>query len=1115
MTSRARRWWWLLALIPLAVGAARLRFEAEVLDLLPGTLPVVEGLKLYQTHFANARELIVTLEAADPAVAETAAQALATRWREQPRLVADVMWQPPWLEHPEQATELLAHLWLNQPPAHLAELTNRLAPARLGDVLEATRAELATTMSPTDIARLSYDPFGFTRLPDAAGFGGPGLGPDAAAFASPDGRFRMLFLEAATDLPGYRDCARWLAEVRAVAEGVRPTLAGPVTIRYTGRPAFVAEIAGGMERDITGSIAGTSIIIALLFWAAHRRWKPMLWLLTLLAVILAGTLALGGLIFGGVNVVSLGFAAILLGLAVDYAVVHYQEALAHPTLSIPQVRRAIAPSISWAAITTIAAFLVLNGGGLPGLAQLGTLVGVGVALAALVMIFAFLPPLFPERRAGAAGGKPAVSATAVVPSTPAPVPANRQRAVTVATIALLAVAAFALVSGGPRIDASAKALEPRDSEAYAALAAVQRQLLGPQEPLWLILAGADEREVAQRLARVRPVLAAAVAAGELASFTSPEPLWPNPDHQVVNRARAAALVDRRAEFEAAATAHGFAADALGLTTGLLDQWRDLAAGTQTAWPTNRLSRWITGRLMVRGTNGTHYALALLHPAPGRPRTLAAFPTLDAGLPRDGVWLSGWELLGDVVWRTVRAHLPWVVLPMVALVLASLAFAFRRPFEILLGLAVLALSGLLLLAVMRLAGWSWNLLNLMAVPLILGTGVDYSLFMQLALRRHHGDLAVAHRSVGRALLLCGATAVAGFGSLAWSSNLGMASLGRVCAIGIAGNMLIAVYLLPVWWRRAQPRITTPDSTKASAGPSTAYRAEVWRAGLALVRWLPASLEHALAHAAAWLYCVSRPARVEIVAANLRPVFAGDERAARRAARRLFDQFALKVVDLWRYESGAPVRERLAEWTGWDHFNAARAGGRGLLLVTPHLGNWEYGGPYLADQGIKLLVLTQPEPGEAFTELRRASRARWGIETLVVRADPFAFLDVIKRLQDGAVVALLIDRPPPPTAVPVELFGQTFAASAAAAELARATGCALLPVYVVRGDAGYSAHVLPEVRYDRAALGNREARRELTQQILRVFEPVIRQYPDQWFHFVPLWPEARPADTASRG
>jgi predicted RND superfamily exporter protein len=101
-----------------------------------------------------------------------------------------------------------------------------------------------------------------------------------------------------------------------------------------------------------------------------------------------------------------------------------------------------------------------------------------------------------------------------------------------------------------------------------------------------------------------------------------------------------------------------------------------------------------------------------------------------------------------------------------------------------------------------------LLNLMAVPLILGTGVDYSIFMQSALRRHHGDLRLAYVAVGRALLLCGGTAIAGFGSLAWSSNAGMASLGQVCAVGIAGNMLLAVFLLPAWWKAAAP---APDST----------------------------------------------------------------------------------------------------------------------------------------------------------------------------------------------------------------------------------------------------------------------------------------------------------------
>src|SRR5262249_34971905 len=142
----------------------------------------------------------------------------------------------------------------------------------------------------------------------------------------------------------------------------------------------------------------------------------------------------------------------------------------------------------------------------------------------------------------------------------------------------------------------------------------------------------------------------------------------------------------------------------------------------------------------------------------------------------------------------------LLLPMLSLVLLSLLLAFRAWQEVTLSILVLALSGICLLTIMRLAGWSWNLLNLMALPLILGTGVDYSIFMQLALRRYGGDMEMAHRSVGRALLLCGGTAIAGFGSLAWSSNAGMASLGQVCAAGIAGNMLISVLLLPIWWEK---------------------------------------------------------------------------------------------------------------------------------------------------------------------------------------------------------------------------------------------------------------------------------------------------------------------------
>jgi lauroyl/myristoyl acyltransferase len=96
---------------------------------------------------------------------------------------------------------------------------------------------------------------------------------------------------------------------------------------------------------------------------------------------------------------------------------------------------------------------------------------------------------------------------------------------------------------------------------------------------------------------------------------------------------------------------------------------------------------------------------------------------------------------------------------------------------------------------------------------------------------------------------------------------------------------------------------------------------------------------------------------------------------------------------------------------------------------------------------------------------------------------------------------------PTAVNVNLFGHPFPASIAAAELARASGCAIVPVYIVRQPNGHLAHILPEIAYDRAAIGNRDARLRLTQEILRAFEPAIRHHLAQWFHFVPVWPDEK--------
>ena len=1123
MKTWRRHAWWMGLLLLVAAGFCRLRFDAEILDLLPGDEPSVRGLKLYQEYFANGRELLISLRAPDGEKAEQLAGILAARLRQETNLIAGVSWQPPWMEHPEQAAEIVACLWFNQPPEVFGDLTNRLAPGHLEAVLNDTREVLATSLSPMDLARRSFDPYDLLTVPALTNFSGLSAEQGEAAFASADGTFRVLYVQARTELGNYRQCSEWLQSVRAAAESARQNggeWAG-VTVRYTGRPVFVSEIAAGMRRDLSGSVAGTALIIALLFWLTHRRWLPMLWLLALLAMILAATIGLGGLLLGSISVVSLGFAAVLLGLAVDYAVVHYQEALAHPQLSVPEIRRAIAPSILWAAITTISAFLVLNLGGLPGLAQLGSLVGIGVALAALVMVLLYLPPLFPGRREPPSGYVRPPWRTFLVPPRPATaapasgVEAASSRLALWVTALVIVLAGAVLLAQRPHLDRTANALRLQSAEAETALEEITTGLGLPKDPLWVVVSGTNESAVYERLARAGSLLAEAQSNQVIRGSLLPTALWPHPARQAANRATARLLGAQGPLLREAAARAGFATNALFLTDELVRAWARAGQSAGVLWPTNDMSRWILKQFVARSTN-EWLAMGLVYPPTNR-AALPALAELSGRMAADGAWLSGWELLGTATLRRVQERM-WLVLPpMILLVLASLWLAFRRAAEVLLGLAVLLLSGLCLLAVMALAGWSWNLLNLMALPLMLGTGVDYGIFMQLALRRHGGDARMAHRSIGRALLLCGGTAAAGFGSLALSSNAGMASLGRVCAVGIGANMLIAVYLLPAWWGRIAARLgvqgakpadpgasgSPPDPPDAIAAPSSFYRVWLWKLGLAVVRIVPSSLFNAICLCVAAIYHRINRRRREAVEQNLLPALQGDGRAAEEKARQVFRQMALKIADLWRFESAVLRPSWLNEQKDWDLFEAVHARGQGMLLITPHLGNWELGGPLLAHHGYKLLVLTQPEPG-GLTELRRASRARWGIETLVVGNDGFAFVEIIKRLQAGEIVALLMDRPPPAGAVEVELFGRPFMASIAAAELARASGCALLGVTIVRAGGGYTARVLPEITYDRRALGSREARRELTGKIVRAFEPEIREHLDQWFHFVPIWP-----------
>src|SRR5579864_3890970 len=98
LPRRVLIWLWIVLPVLIALGVARLHFDVEVLDLLPSNNRAVEGLKLYQQHFSNARELIITVRSGTAEQTENAARSIAERLRGQTNLVASATWQPPWLE---------------------------------------------------------------------------------------------------------------------------------------------------------------------------------------------------------------------------------------------------------------------------------------------------------------------------------------------------------------------------------------------------------------------------------------------------------------------------------------------------------------------------------------------------------------------------------------------------------------------------------------------------------------------------------------------------------------------------------------------------------------------------------------------------------------------------------------------------------------------------------------------------------------------------------------------------------------------------------------------------------------------------------------------------------
>ena len=248
---------------------------------------------------------------------------------------------------------------------------------------------------------------------------------------------------------------------------------------------------------------------------------------------------------------------------------------------------------------------------------------------------------------------------------------------------------------------------------------------------------------------------------------------------------------------------------------------------------------------------------------------------------------------------------------------------------------------------------------------------------------------------------------------------------------------------------------------------------------------------------------------IAADNLARAFpdwdAGHRRAVARDVYRHFGEVLLDI--LWMAPRGRDEIVPLFDVIGREHVEAAHRAGKGALLVTAHIGNWELHGVGHGFAFGAIGVVARPLDNPALDERLCAFRRLPGNTVIYKRR---ALPQVLRLLRENRGVAILIDQNVQEgDGVFVDFFGRKAATTTVAAALAMKTGCALVPAHSELGEDGrYRLVYEPALQWQ--PTGDRDADlRRLTQHLTASIEAWARARPAQWLWLHRRW-KTQPAE-----
>ena len=230
--------------------------------------------------------------------------------------------------------------------------------------------------------------------------------------------------------------------------------------------------------------------------------------------------------------------------------------------------------------------------------------------------------------------------------------------------------------------------------------------------------------------------------------------------------------------------------------------------------------------------------------------------------------------------------------------------------------------------------------------------------------------------------------------------------------------------------------------------------------------------------------------------------------KRMARQAFRNYAITIVDFLRYphmedrdvSRFVPVRE------GMHHLFEADDRGKGLLLITGHIGNWDMAGAVFVSYKLPLNAISETHEPKKMDDLVNGTREKKGMK--IIRLETNSLRQIFTAIKHNETVSILFDKPEAEKeGVPVQFFGETAYLPAGPAAIALKTRTSIVIGYCVRnpGKKTFSAIVEPPIEYEHLLTGDKAHDiQAITQAIVSKMEDVIRKYPDQWFMFREMWP-----------